>query len=59
MTLNNSRIGEDTETNDEAALLARYGIIRIPIDYFHAGNYRYTSLADAITQAKRQLAEAP
>lgn len=59
MTLNNSRTGEDTEINDEAALMARYGIIRIPIDYFHVGNYRYTSLEDAITQAKRQLVAAP
>ena len=34
--------------------MARYGITRVPVDYFHYGKYRYTSLEDAIAEAKRQ-----
>ena len=34
--------------------MAKYGITRVPTDYFHYKEYRYTSLADAIAQAKRQ-----
>lgn len=40
--------------NDE---MAKYGIARVPVDYFHYKQYRYTNLADAVAQAKR--AEAP
>lgn len=36
--------------------LARYGITRVPVDYFHLGDFRYTSLSDAIAQAKRRAA---
>ena len=36
------------------AEMERYGITRVPIDYFHVGEFRYTSLKDAIAQAKRQ-----
>ena len=34
--------------------MAKYGITRVPIDYFHYKAYRYTSLDDAIAQAKRE-----
>jgi hypothetical protein len=34
--------------------MAKYGITRVPIDYFHYKGYRYTSLDDAIAQAKRE-----
>lgn len=34
--------------------LASYGITRVPVDYFHLGEFRYTSLPEAIAQAKRQ-----
>lgn len=30
-----------------------YGIVRVPVDYFHVGGFRYTVLSDAIAQAKR------
>lgn len=34
--------------------LAKYGIARVPVDYFHIGEYRYTSLDDAIAEAVRR-----
>ena len=34
--------------------MAKYGITRVSIDYFHFKEYRYTRLDDAIAQAKRQ-----
>ena len=39
---------EDTED------MARYGIARVPVDYFHFGRFRYTNLEDAVAEAKRQ-----
>ncbi len=33
--------------------IAKYGIVRVPVDTFHVGGYRYTNLDDAIAQAKR------
>ena len=38
------------EAKDE---IAKYGITRVPVDYFHYKQYRYTNLADAVAQAKR------
>ena len=38
------------ETNEA---MAKFGIARIPIDYFHYRQYRYTNLKDAIAQAER------
>jgi hypothetical protein len=34
--------------------MAKYGINRVPVDYFHYGDFRYTNLKDAVAQAKRQ-----
>lgn len=34
--------------------MARYGIIRVPVDYFYYKEFRYTNLKDAIAQAERQ-----
>lgn len=39
---------------ESASEMERYGIVRVPIDYFHVGGFRYTSLKEAIAQAKRQ-----
>ena len=36
--------------------MAKYGITRVPVDYFHYKDYRYTNLSDAIAQAKRDRA---
>jgi kynurenine formamidase len=33
--------------------LAKYGITRVPVDYFYFGKYRYTNLEDAVAEAKR------
>lgn len=40
----------------DAELMARYGIVRRPVDYFHVGPHRYTSLEDAVAEAKRSMA---
>jgi hypothetical protein len=34
--------------------MAKYGITRVPVDYFHYKEFRYTNLDDAIAQATRQ-----
>jgi hypothetical protein len=33
--------------------IERYGIARVPVDYFDTGGYRYTKLEDAVAQARR------
>ena len=38
---------------DLGAELAKYGITRVPVDYFHFRGFRYTNLKDAIAEAKR------
>jgi len=35
--------------------MAKYGITRVPVDYFHYGDFRYTNLKDAVAQAKRPV----
>jgi hypothetical protein len=39
--------------NAESSEMAKYGITRIPVDYFHYREFRYTNLKDAVAQAKR------
>ena len=41
-------------SSEDAEKMAKYGITRVPVDYFHYGDFRYTNLKDAIAQAKRQ-----
>lgn len=41
------------ESSDE---LDKFGITRVPVDYFHYKDYRYTNLSDAVAQAKRDRA---
>lgn len=49
-----------TETSeDQQAVLDRYGIVRVPADVFHVGGYRYTNLSDAVAAAKRCAASVP
>jgi hypothetical protein len=52
---------EASPTLGDAALeaMAKYGITRVPTDYFRYKEYRYTSLDDAIAQAKRQHPAVP
>ena len=35
--------------------MAKLGITRVPVDYYHYGVFRYTSLKDALAQAKRDV----
>ncbi len=35
--------------------MSKYGITRQQVDYYLVGDFRYTSLKDAIVQAKRIL----
>ena len=44
---------------DTAEQMAKYGITRVPKDYFLYKGYRYTNLDDAIAQAKRQHLAVP
>jgi hypothetical protein len=37
----------------ESAVLAEYGITRVPADRFDVDGYRYTNVADAVAQARR------
>lgn len=41
----------DTELAREMEAL---GIARVPVDYFHVGEFRYTSLADALAEGRRR-----
>jgi hypothetical protein len=34
--------------------MAKYGITRVPVDYFHYRDFRYTNLKDAIAQARQK-----
>lgn len=43
--------GSQSEAANE---MDRYGITRVPVDYFHFGQYRYTHLEDAVAEAERQ-----
>lgn len=38
-----------TEIDEE---IAAHGIARVPVDYFHWRDFRYTKLTDAVAQAK-------
>lgn len=38
-----------------AGEMAAYGIKRVPVDYFYFRDFRYTSLSDALAQAKRAV----
>ena len=41
------------DRQDEAALMVRNGITRVPADHYHVDGYRYTNLADALAQVRR------
>jgi kynurenine formamidase len=41
-------------SQEAAEEMVKYGITRVPVDYFHYGNFRYTNLEDAVAEAKRQ-----
>lgn len=39
-------------------LMDRHGITLVRADQYHVGGYRYTSLADAVAQARRHAASS-
>ena len=43
-------------TPESVTQMEEYGITKVPADYFVYGKYRYTSLDDAIAQARRERA---
>jgi hypothetical protein len=45
---------EERPTIAPADQMATYGITRVPVDYFHFGEFRYSNLEDAIAEARRQ-----
>lgn len=47
-----------TAETDEAELLARFGILKVPNYRYHYRDWRYSNLDDALAQAKRDLASA-
>jgi hypothetical protein len=59
MTPADHREAGSTFRDDAAEEMAKYGITRVSTDYFHYKEYRYTSLDDAIAQAKRQHPAGP
>ena len=48
----------DIDQANRAAMMAQYGIVRVPVDKFRYKDWRYSNLGDAIAQAKR-VAAAP
>jgi len=50
---NMADISSDTEATE---LMAKYGITRIPADEFRYKSFRYSSLRDAVAQARRDQA---
>lgn len=49
--MNKMAAAAEAENLDE---MKEYGITRVPVDYFHYRDFRYTTLRDAIAQAKRE-----
>ena len=39
--------------SSDAEEMTEFGIIRVPVDYFHYKEFRYTHLVDALAEAKR------
>ena len=48
------RVDSAPSTGKETDQMAHYGITRVPVDYFHFREFRYTSFADALAEAQRQ-----
>lgn len=45
---------EPVDAAGDAAFMARHGITRTTVHHYLVDGYRYTSLADALAQAKRR-----
>ena len=55
MPISTLKPGIPPASDDEQ--MASYGITRVPVDYFHFREFRYTSLADAVAQAQLRAEE--
>lgn len=56
----NRTSGDDVEAERRAEEeMARFGITRVPVTYFHFGNFKYTRLEDALAQARRATPGMP
>jgi hypothetical protein len=53
MTSANGEEASPALSPEAAEEMLKYGITRVPVDYFHYGTYRYTNLEDAVAEAKR------
>lgn len=42
-----------SQAPDETELLSRYGIVKVTSFRYHYGQWRYSSLAEAVAQARR------
>lgn len=49
---------KDTLNPELTSEMAKHGITKKPIYYYYHGDYRYTSLRDALAQAKRTVVSA-
>jgi|KBSMisStaDraftv2_1062788.scaffolds.fasta_scaffold710875_1 hypothetical protein len=49
--------GSATLSPEAEAEMERLGITRVPVDYFHWQEFRYSNLNDAIAQAKMAQAK--
>lgn len=49
--------GAPASAADTDALIARYGIVRVAVEHFDYGGYRYSSLDHAVAEAKRRQPE--
>lgn len=53
MTPESTSAAGDSAEGTAAEELAKFGITRIPVDYYHYREFRYTRLEDALAQARR------
>ena len=54
MASENPEKSDPAITVEDTKAMEKYGITRVPVDYFRLGEFRYTNLRDAIAQARRQ-----
>jgi hypothetical protein len=52
MASTNSDGSSPALTPEAAEDMKKYGIVRVPVDYYYFGKFRYTNLDDALAQAK-------
>jgi hypothetical protein len=47
---------DESAERADRELMDRYGIVRVPADYFMYRGYRYSNLKDAVAQVERDRA---